>query len=59
MSIKDLNSAYFDERNAHDCAAISAIFAVNGIYYFSDDILGKNQQYLHKLYDKLSQIISL
>ena len=32
MSIKDLNSAYFNAWNAHDCAAISATFAADGIY---------------------------
>ena len=32
MHIKDLNSAYFNAWNAHDCAAISATFAADGIY---------------------------
>lgn len=32
MSIKDLSSAYFNAWNAHDCAAISATFAADGIY---------------------------
>ena len=32
MSIKDLNNAYFNAWNAHDCAAISATFAADGIY---------------------------
>ena len=32
MSIKDLNSAYFNAWNAHDCTAISATFAADGIF---------------------------
>lgn len=32
MHIKDLNSAYFNAWNAHDCTAISATFAADGVY---------------------------
>lgn len=32
MSIRNLISAYFNAWNAHDCAAISATFAADGIY---------------------------
>jgi steroid delta-isomerase-like uncharacterized protein len=33
MNISDVCSAYFNAWNAHDCLAISATFAENGVYY--------------------------
>ncbi len=39
MHIKDLSSAYFNAWNAHDCAALSATFAADGLY--SDPAVGE------------------
>lgn len=39
MHIKDLSSAYFNAWNVHDCAALSATFAADGLY--SDPAVGE------------------
>ena len=50
MQLKDLSSAYFNAWNAHDCAALSATFAADGLY--SDpavgEVSGKNPEIFAK-----------